>query len=137
MKRRYVDGSPVAVTYTAIASYTTTVYARYATGYTVTVDYIGDITKTSVDTVIYTAVFAAENTSHGETHLEEPAPAPAPEPEQTPAPEATEEPEQPPEEHTARKIVVLVLGGALALAILGFGGYKLFRYWQKKKRGYV
>ena len=137
----YVDGEPMAVTYTAIASYTTTVYARYATGYTVTVDYIGDITKTSVDTIIYTAVFAAENASHGETKLEEPTPTPEPEetPEPTPIPEPeeTEAPEPQKEESATRKIVILALAVVLVLAVVGFGGYKLFRYLQNKKRGYV
>ena len=135
MKRRYVDGSPVAVTYTAIASYTTTVYARYATGYTVTVDYIGDITKTSVDTIIYTAVFSAENTSHGETHLEqEPEAAANPDVEaQRDLPEAAEATEQ---SANARKIVLLILAAVIALALFGYGGWRGYQYIRDKKRGY-
>ena len=140
----YVDGEPVAVTYTAIASYTTTVYARYATGYTVTVDYIGDITKISVDTIVYTAVFAAENALPDPVESEEPAPVepeatPEPIPEEPPAPEPekAETPEPQSEEVTTRKIIILVLAIVLVLVILGFGGYKLFKYLQKKRRGYV
>ena len=143
-KTDYVDGEPVAVTYTAIASYTTTVYARYATGYTVTVDYIGDITKTSVDTIVYTAVFAAENALPETAESEEPAPVepettPEPIPEETPAPEPekTETPEPQSEEAMTRKIIILVLAIVLVLVILGFVGYKLFKYLQKKRRGYV
>lgn len=137
----YVDGEPMAVTYTAVASYTTTVHARYATGYTVTVDYSGEITKTSVDTIIYTAVFAAENVSQDETHFETPEPertpeltaTPEPEPQETETPDA----EQIEEETGAKKIVILVLAAILMLSILGIGGYKLFKYLQNKKRGYV
>ena len=143
-KTDYVDGEPVAVTYTAIASYTTTVYARYATGYTVTVDYIGDITKTSVDTIVYTAVFAAENALPETAESDEPAPVepettPEPIPEETPAPEPekTETPEPQSEEAMTRKIIILVLAIVLVLVILGFVGYKLFKYLQKKRRGYV
>ena len=137
----YVDGEPMAVTYTAVASYTTTVHARYATGYTVTVDYSGEITKTSVDTIIYTAVFAAENVSQDETHFETPEPERTPEPTATPEPEPKEtetpETEQIEEEAGAKKIVILVLAAILMLSILGIGGYKLFKYLQNKKRGYV
>jgi len=139
----YVDGEPVAVTYTAVASYTATVYTKYATGYTVTVDYIGDITKTSVDTVVYTAVFAAEKASHGETNLEAPTPAPIPETEKTldPAPiqepEETDATEQQTKEAAARRTIVLVLAVILGLAIVGCGGYKLVKYLKKKKRGYA
>ena len=143
-KTDYVDGEPVAVTYTAIASYTTTVYARYATGYTVTVDYIGDITKTSVDTIVYTAVFAAENALPETAESEEPTPVepettpePIPEETPTPEPEKTETPEPQSEEAMTRKIIILVLAIVLVLVILGFGGYKLVKYLQKKRRGYV
>ena len=55
--------------YNATASYTGTASGRNVTGYTVTVEYSGEVTKTSRDTIIYTAVFSAENTSHGETHF--------------------------------------------------------------------
>lgn len=133
----YVDGEPMAVTYTAIATYTATVNARYATGYIVTVDYAGDITKTSVDTIIYTAIFAAENTSHGETNFETPTPAQTPEPTLTPEPVTTAAPEPQEEESAIKNIVILAFAVALVLAIIGFGGYKLFKYLQNKKRGYV
>ena len=133
----YVDGEPMAVTYTAIATYTATVNARYATGYIVTVDYAGDITKTSVDTIIYTAIFAAENTSHGETNFETPTPAQTPEPTSTPEPVTTAAPEPQEEESAIKNIVILAFAVALVLAIIGFGGYKLFKYLQNKKRGYV
>ena len=43
--------------YSAAASYTGTVSSRYATGYTVTADYSGEVAKTGCDMVTYTAIF--------------------------------------------------------------------------------
>ena len=72
----YVDGDPLAVRYTAVASYTGTATSRKVTGYTVTVDYMGEVTRTTNDTVIYTAVFSAQNASQNETNSDaEAAPA--------------------------------------------------------------
>ncbi|MFR7895413.1 MAG: hypothetical protein ACLU38_16400 [Dysosmobacter sp.] len=51
------DGYDIPIRYTAVASYTGTATSKYATGYTVTADYKGDVTRTSCDTVIYTASF--------------------------------------------------------------------------------
>lgn len=61
-----VDWQEAGEFYNAIASYTGTASGRSVTGYTVSVEYSGEVTKTSQDTVIYTAVFSAENASHGE-----------------------------------------------------------------------
>lgn len=58
------DGYDIPIRYTAVASYTGTATSKYATGYTVTADYKGDVTRVSCDTVIYTAVFSSvENES--------------------------------------------------------------------------
>lgn len=51
-----------AFRYTANATYTGTAYSKTATGYTVTVEYGGEVTKTSCDTIVYTAVFTATGT---------------------------------------------------------------------------
>ena len=48
--------------YNASATYSGTATGKYATGYNVTVEYKGEVTRTRSDSVIYTAVFA----SHGE-----------------------------------------------------------------------
>ena len=48
--------------YNATATYSGTASSKYATGYIATVEYKGEVTRTSCDTVIYTATFA----SHGE-----------------------------------------------------------------------
>ncbi|MFG6350907.1 MAG: hypothetical protein K1W21_04635, partial [Oscillospiraceae bacterium] len=52
--------------YNATATYSGTASSKYATGYIATVEYKGEVTRTSCDTVIYTATFA----SHGETQIE-------------------------------------------------------------------
>lgn len=130
----YADGEALAVHYTAVASYTGTATGRSVTGYTVTVDYKGEITKTSVDTVVYTAIFSAENASHGETHFE-------PQPESTGSAEENQR-EHPatvetPEQHGAGgKVAALVIGLVLVLAIVGYGGWRGYQFIRDKKRGY-
>ena len=44
--------------YHATANYTGAVTSKYATGYTVSADYTGEVCKTTCDAVIYTAVFS-------------------------------------------------------------------------------
>lgn len=44
--------------YHAIASYTGTASSKYATGYTVTADYAGEVTKTITGATVYTAIFS-------------------------------------------------------------------------------
>ena len=41
------DGYDIPIRYTAMASYSGTATSKYATGYTVTADYKGDVTRTS------------------------------------------------------------------------------------------
>ncbi|MFG6351347.1 MAG: hypothetical protein K1W21_06970, partial [Oscillospiraceae bacterium] len=77
----------------------------------------------SCDTVIYTATFA----SHGETQIES-----SPQPTQGPAESA--QPEVP---EGGVNWAVLVIPAALLLGLAGFGGWKLVRYINDKKRGYV
>lgn len=132
-----VDWQEAGEFYNAVASYTGTASGRSVTGYTVSVEYSGEVTKTSRDTVIYTAVFSAENTSHGETHLDpETDPTDTPEggePQQTQPPE----PAQDSGGSVAGKIVVTALAGIAALAIIGYGGWRGWKYIRDKKRGYV
>lgn len=130
-----VDWQEAGEFYNAIASYTGTASGRSVTGYTVSVEYSGEVTKTSQDTVIYTAVFSAENASHGETHLD-PDPTAIPEggePQQTQPPE----PAQDSGGSVAGKIVVTALAGIAALAIIGYGGWRGYKFIRDKKRGYV
>ena len=60
-----MDGYDIPIRYTAVASYTGTSTSKYATGYTVTANYRGDVTRTSCDTVIYTAVFSSAGNEKG------------------------------------------------------------------------
>lgn len=116
----YVDGTTLAAHYTGVAVYTGTATSRNPTGYTVTVDYSGEVTKTSCDTVIYTAIFSAENASHGETYSEA----------ETETATATKG-------HIAGKIVIVVVAGIAALALIGYIGWRAYKYIRDKKRGYV
>ena len=130
-----VDWQEAGEFYNAIATYTGTASGRSVTGYTVSVEYSGEVTKTSRDTVIYTAVFSAENASHGETHLD-PDPTAIPEggePQQTQPPE----PAQDSGGSVAGKIVVTALARIAALAIIGYGGWQGYKFIRDKKRGYV
>ena len=130
-----VDWQEAGEFFNAIASYTGTASGRSVTGYTVSVEYSGEVTKTSQDTVIYTAVFSAENASHGETHLD-PEPTATPEggePQQTQPPE----PAQDSGGSVAGKIIVTALAGIAALAIIGYGGWRGYKFIRDKKRGYV
>lgn len=53
------DGYDIPIRYTAVATYAGTAVSKYVTGYTVTADYTEDVTRTSGDTVICTAVFSS------------------------------------------------------------------------------
>lgn len=143
-----VDWQEAGEFYTANATYTGTASGRSVTGYTVTVEYSGEVTKTSRDTVIYTAIFSAENASQDETNLE---------PESGPTLEGgdasqdgdgalevdggpAEQPTDPAPDSggsVAGKIVILVLAVIAVLAIIGYGGWRGFKYIRDKKRGYV
>ena len=111
----HTDGYDLPMRYTAVATYTGTAKGKYATGYTVTVEYGGEVTRTSCDSVIYTAVFA----SHDETQIKE-AGAPAGS-----------------EEDGVNKSFLLIPVGVALLAGAGYGGYKSIKYYKDKKRGYV
>lgn len=130
-----VDWQEAGDFYNAVVQYTGTASGRSVTGYTVAVEYSGEIAKTSSDTVIYTAIFSSENASQRETYFD---------PEPDPAPEGGSEQEAQPTEQApdsggsvAGKIVVTVLAGLAALALIGYGGWRGYKYIRDKKRGYV
>ena len=110
--------------YNATATYSGTASSKYAAGYIATVEYKGEVTRTSCDTVLYTATFA----SHGETHFEN-CPQPTHPPAGTEAPDSTDSADM--------NWAVLVIPAALLLGLAGFGGWKLVNYIKDKKRGYV
>lgn len=130
-----VDWQEAGDFYNAVVQYTGTASGRSVTGYTVAVEYSGEIAKTSSDTVIYTAIFSSENTSQRETHLE-PEPDPVPEGGGEQLPQTTEQAADS-GGSIAGKIVVTVLAGLAALALIGYGGWRGYKYIRDKKRGYV
>jgi hypothetical protein len=105
--------------YHATASYSGTATGKYATGYTATVEYKGEVSRTSGDTVIYTAIF----TSHGETRIDP----------------GIQDPSAPADQDSGGGVskALLVLPLAVLLGGVGFGGWKLTKYMKDKKRGYV
>ena len=111
------DGYDIPIRYTAVASYTGTATSKYATGYTVSADYKGDVTRTSCDTVIYTAVFSSTGETAAYTEAINPADA-----EQT---------------KDFNWLWLLIPAGALALGGCGYAGYKGYRHHLDKKRGYA
>ena len=100
------DGYDIPIRYTAVASYTGTATSKYATGYTVTADYKGDVTRTSCDTVVYTAVFssvgAAASAKSGVDF---------------------------------NWLWLLIPVGAAALGGCGYAGYKGYKHYINKKEG--
>ena len=52
------EGNPM-IRYTATAKYTGTTSSKYATGYTVSANYTGEVAKTGCDVVTYTATFGS------------------------------------------------------------------------------
>ncbi len=103
------DGYTLPVRYTAVATYTGTATSKYATGYTVTAEYHGEITKTSCDTIVYTAVFTSENSGLREV---------------------------PAEAQIINPVLLLIPLGVVGLGAAGYFGRKGYIHYQNKKRGY-
>lgn len=93
----------IAETYTAVATYTRTATSTTVTGYTVTADYLGVISRISPESTVYTAYFLGSKISGAATPVpvvpdepEDESPAhvtsPPPDPEPTPEPSEIEEP---------------------------------------------
>ncbi len=102
------DGYDIPIRYTAVASYTGTATSKYSTGYTVTADYKGDVTRTSCDTVVYTAVFSSISTAVSAKSSVD-----------------------------FNWLWLLIPVGVLALGGCGYAGYKGYRRYINKKRGYA
>ena len=89
-------------------AYTGTATSKYATGYTVTADYKGDVTRTSCDTVVYTAVFSSVGNAAVKTGRS-----------------------------SFNWLWLLIPVGAAALGGCGYAGYKGYHHYINKKRGYA
>lgn len=106
----YQDGYDLALRYNAVATYTGTATSKYATGYVVTADYKGEVTKTSCDTVVYTAVFSSMETAGQSDTSGNGAPL--------------------------NYALLLIPLGVLGLGAAGYFGRKGYLHYQNKKRGY-
>ena len=82
--------------------------SKYAIGYTVTADYKGDVTRTSCDTVIYTAVFSSIGNAAAKSGRS-----------------------------NFNWLWLLIPVGAAALGGCGYAGYKGYKHYINKKRGYA
>ena len=54
-----ISGQSVATRYTAVAGYAGTKTNRYTYSYVVTADYVGDVSRTTNNSILYTAIFSA------------------------------------------------------------------------------
>ena len=106
----YQDGYDLALRYNAVATYTGTATSKYATGYVVTADYKGEVTKTSCDTVVYTAVFSSTETAGQSDTSGSGAPF--------------------------NYALLLIPLGVVGLGAAGYFGRKGYLHYQNKKRGY-
>ena len=133
----YVDGDPLAVRYTAVATYTGTATSRNATGYTVTVDYKGEVSKSSSDTIVYTAVFsstdkpqqAVEPVILGKSDTNDESGNEAAEETVTSAPAPTTA-------QSSKARLLLIPVGVATLGAAGYFGRKGYKHYINKKRGY-
>ena len=130
----YVDGDPLAVRYTAVATYTGTATSRNATGYTVTVDYKGEVSKSSSDTIVYTAVFSSTDKPQvSATHTEPPRQS------EESSDVGAEEVTKSTSDETASSFnarLLLIPVGIAALGAAGYFGRKGYQHYINKKRGY-
>lgn len=108
-----------AIRYSATASYTGTSTTRYATGYTITADYTGEVAKTGCEIVTYTAVFGSRDITGAAAAdpeaSEDTAPAAEAEEAQGEEPEEASAAAQP--APSARNTFLTGLGGMAAAAI--------------------
>ena len=129
------DGYDMALRYTATATYTGTATSQYATGYVVTASYHGAVTRVNCDVITYTAIFSSTDPAptlpaeEDATLTDTPTQA-EPQPDAEAAQESTEE-------GFSFPWALLLLPVALAgLGVAGYFGYKQYRHYINKKRGY-
>ena len=112
------DGYDMALRYTATATYTGTATSKYATGYVVTANYVGEVTRVSTDVITYTAVFSSgDSASAGED-----------------ADDAIDIPQSAPFSFDWKWLLIPLGVGALGCA--GYFGQKGYKHYINKKRGY-
>ena len=117
-----------SVRYSATASYTGTSTTRYATGYTITANYTGEVAKTGCEIVTYTAIFGSTEATPSEIAsakaekrdvVPEVEAEMEPEPEPEPAAEQEQqEPEQEPAVDMSRPTPITAEGMLIALGCM-------------------
>ena len=110
-----VDDYDIGDRYTAIVTYGGSRTSSYVTGYIITADYSGAVTRKGVTAIKYTVIFAG---------TEIPAPEPVPEPVETELePEPVEPPVAPPAQTSAQKISRIIWLPIVSsiLSLLGCG----------------
>ena len=117
-----------SVRYSATASYTGTSTTRYATGYTITANYTGEVAKTGCEIVTYTAIFGSTEATPSEIAsakaekrdvVPETEAELEPEPESEPAAEQEQqEPEQEPAVDISRPTPITAEGMLIALGCM-------------------
>ncbi|MDE6589711.1 MAG: hypothetical protein K2K53_05070 [Oscillospiraceae bacterium] len=109
--------------YTATAKYTGTSSSRYATGYTVSAAYTGEVAKTECSVVIYTAIFGSEELPPAEQDVEESCPPEIPVPDTTPDPSIDASPSTDPDAGAGKTAAPAELPiGTNVLSVLGCAG---------------
>ena len=116
------DGYDMALRYTANATYTGTATSKYATGYVVTANYVGEVTRVSTDVITYTAIFSSTD--------------PTPTEEITDTPTDTQQPMQESSSFSFDWKWLLIPLGLGALGCAGYFGHKGSRHSINNKRGY-
>lgn len=112
------DGYDMALRYTATATYTGTATSKYATGYVVTANYVGEVTRVSTDVITYTAVFSSGDSASAVEDTD-----------------AATDTTQSASFSFDWKWLLIPLGvGALGCA--GYFGQKGYKHYINKKRGY-
>ena len=116
------DGYDMALHYTANATYTGTATSKYATGYVVTANYVGEVTRVSTDVVTYTAIFSSTDSTPAE--------------ETTDAPTETPQPTRESGSFSFDWKWLLIPLGVGTLGCAGYFGRKGYKHYINKKRGY-
>ncbi len=115
--------------YTATATYSGTSSTRYATGYTVTANYTGQVAKTECKVVTYTAIFGSEELPAEAPPIETPA---QPDGDKQDVPDAPDDAEAPGAE--AKIDWLSILGCAGGVAGLAAAGWWTAEKWKDRKK---
>ena len=112
------DGYDMALRYTATATYTGTATSKYATGYVVTANYVGEVTRVSTDVITYTAVFSSGDSASAGKDTDA----------------AIDTTQSAPFSFDWKWLLIPLGLGALGCA--GYFGQKGYKHYINKKRGY-